>query len=149
MFEHAFACTGDATAGVQEDSATGAAVAWFSKLSDSAMWDTSSTPSSSRRIWCPGAPIPAHLDGSLPGDYGFDPLNLGADPAALKWCAPVGLSLAWICLFMIPFHAIKLQIPDRCAILQVHPSRADPRSICNGCCSRRADSNSAWISSMV
>lgn len=28
---------------------------------------------------------PAHLDGSLPADYGFDPLGLGADPDALKW----------------------------------------------------------------
>ena len=24
---------------------------------------------------------------SLPGDYGFDPLGLGKEPAALKWCA--------------------------------------------------------------
>jgi len=28
---------------------------------------------------------PAHLDGSLPGDYGFDPLRLGEQPDALKW----------------------------------------------------------------
>ncbi|XP_024388182.1 chlorophyll a-b binding protein CP24 10A, chloroplastic [Physcomitrium patens] len=28
---------------------------------------------------------PEWLDGSLPGDYGFDPLGLGRDPAALKW----------------------------------------------------------------
>ena len=26
---------------------------------------------------------PAHLDGTLPGDYGFDPLGLGSDPARL------------------------------------------------------------------
>jgi Chlorophyll A-B binding protein len=26
--------------------------------------------------WLPGADSPAHLDGSLPGDYGFDPLGL-------------------------------------------------------------------------
>lgn len=25
------------------------------------------------------------MDGSLPGDFGFDPLKLGADPQALKW----------------------------------------------------------------
>ncbi|KAI4299073.1 hypothetical protein L6164_032565 [Bauhinia variegata] len=28
---------------------------------------------------------PEWLDGSLPGDYGFDPLGLGRDPAFLKW----------------------------------------------------------------
>lgn len=28
---------------------------------------------------------PAHLDGTLPGDYGFDPLGLGSDPARLAW----------------------------------------------------------------
>jgi light-harvesting complex I chlorophyll a/b binding protein 5 len=28
---------------------------------------------------------PAHLDGTLPGDFGFDPLGLGADPARLKY----------------------------------------------------------------
>lgn len=28
---------------------------------------------------------PEWLDGSLTGDYGFDPLGLGRDPAALKW----------------------------------------------------------------
>ena len=56
--------------------------------------------------WCPGADVPKHLDGSLPGDYGYDPLNLGADPGALdryreaelmhsRWCmlAVVGLTL--------------------------------------------------------
>lgn len=35
--------------------------------------------------WCPGVPSPSYLDGSLPGDNGFDPLGLGADPENLKW----------------------------------------------------------------
>ncbi|KAL2623065.1 hypothetical protein R1flu_003270 [Riccia fluitans] len=41
--------------------------------------------------WLPGVKgggnlvDPEWLDGSLPGDYGFDPLGLGKDPAALKW----------------------------------------------------------------
>lgn len=35
--------------------------------------------------WMPGSKHPAHLDGSLPGDFGFDPLNLGKDPENLKW----------------------------------------------------------------
>ena len=32
-----------------------------------------------------GAAAPAHLDGTLPGDYGFDPLGLGVNPDRLKW----------------------------------------------------------------
>jgi hypothetical protein len=39
----------------------------------------------SRPSWFPGSKFPAHLDGSLPGDHGFDPFNLGVDPAKLKW----------------------------------------------------------------
>merc|ERR1712093_864032 len=35
--------------------------------------------------WLPGSQAPAHLDGSLPGDFGFDPLGLGKDPQTLKW----------------------------------------------------------------
>merc|ERR1711907_166928 len=35
--------------------------------------------------WLPGSQAPSHLDGSLPGDFGFDPLALGKDPIALKW----------------------------------------------------------------
>ena len=29
-----------------------------------------------RASWFPGNKLPDHLDGSLPGDYGFDPLSL-------------------------------------------------------------------------
>jgi hypothetical protein len=29
--------------------------------------------------------MPAHLDGSLPGDFGFDPMSLGTDKFKLKW----------------------------------------------------------------
>jgi light-harvesting complex I chlorophyll a/b binding protein 5 len=38
-----------------------------------------------RPLWLPGAKVPAHLNGSLAGDFGFDPLNLGKDPEALRW----------------------------------------------------------------
>lgn len=41
--------------------------------------------SAERPLWFPGSTAPAHLDGSLPGDYGFDPLGLGSDPELLKW----------------------------------------------------------------
>uniref|UniRef100_A0A0D6QVT6 Chlorophyll a-b binding protein, chloroplastic n=1 Tax=Araucaria cunninghamii TaxID=56994 RepID=A0A0D6QVT6_ARACU len=38
-----------------------------------------------RPIWFPGTTPPPWLDGSLPGDFGFDPLGLGSDPEALRW----------------------------------------------------------------
>lgn len=38
-----------------------------------------------RPLWLPGGGVPKHLTGDLPGDYGFDPLKLGADKTALAW----------------------------------------------------------------
>lgn len=36
--------------------------------------------------WLPGSKVPAHLQNAkLPGNFGFDPLNLGAEPEALRW----------------------------------------------------------------
>ena len=40
-----------------------------------------------RQVWFPGNDPAPHLDGSMPGDYGFDPLSLGSDPKILKWYA--------------------------------------------------------------
>ncbi|KAG2258821.1 photosystem I chlorophyll a/b-binding protein 2, chloroplastic [Brassica napus] len=40
-----------------------------------------------RPIWFPGSTPPEWLDGSLPGDFGFDPLGLSSDPDSLKWNA--------------------------------------------------------------
>lgn len=34
--------------------------------------------------WLPGQPRPAYLDGSIPGDFGFDPLGLAEDPENYK-----------------------------------------------------------------
>merc|ERR1711959_526533 len=39
----------------------------------------------SRSVWFPGNVPPFYLDGSIPGDYGFDPLRLGTDSELLKW----------------------------------------------------------------
>jgi len=36
-------------------------------------------------MWLNGAKAPAHLNGTIPGDYGFDPLGLGTNPDRLKW----------------------------------------------------------------
>ncbi|PWA75939.1 chlorophyll A-B binding protein [Artemisia annua] len=38
-----------------------------------------------RPTWLPGLDPPPYLDGSLAGDFGFDPLGLGEDPESLKW----------------------------------------------------------------
>ncbi|XP_044361876.1 photosystem I chlorophyll a/b-binding protein 5, chloroplastic [Triticum aestivum] len=38
-----------------------------------------------RATWLSGLDLPAYLDGTLPGDYGFDPLGLGEQPEDLKW----------------------------------------------------------------
>ncbi|KAL8145154.1 photosystem I chlorophyll a/b-binding protein 5, chloroplastic [Apium graveolens] len=38
-----------------------------------------------RPTWLPGLESPPYLDGTLPGDYGFDPLGLGEDPESLRW----------------------------------------------------------------
>jgi len=42
---------------------------------------------SARPTWYPGSTPPKYLDGSMGGDYGFDPLRLGSDPEWLKWFA--------------------------------------------------------------
>eukprot|EP00199_Chlamydomonas_sp_CCMP681_P005355 CAMPEP_0119105966 /NCGR_PEP_ID=MMETSP1180-20130426/3788_1 /TAXON_ID=3052 ORGANISM="Chlamydomonas cf sp, Strain CCMP681" /NCGR_SAMPLE_ID=MMETSP1180 /ASSEMBLY_ACC=CAM_ASM_000741 /LENGTH=248 /DNA_ID=CAMNT_0007091169 /DNA_START=16 /DNA_END=762 /DNA_ORIENTATION=+ len=39
----------------------------------------------SRPLWFPGNAAPAWLDGSLAGDYGFDPLHLSEEPETRKW----------------------------------------------------------------
>lgn len=42
--------------------------------------------------WLPGSDPPQHLaSSSLPGNYGFDPLNLGKNPGALEWYAQAEL----------------------------------------------------------
>ncbi|XP_010939425.1 photosystem I chlorophyll a/b-binding protein 5, chloroplastic [Elaeis guineensis] len=38
-----------------------------------------------RATWLPGLDPPLHLDGTLAGDFGFDPLGLGEDQESLKW----------------------------------------------------------------
>lgn len=40
-----------------------------------------------RPVWLPGSKPAAHLNGTLPGDFGFDPLNLGSDPEKLRYFA--------------------------------------------------------------
>ncbi|MCL7026858.1 hypothetical protein MKW94_030727 [Papaver nudicaule] len=44
-----------------------------------------------RPLWFPGTSPPQWLDGSLPGDFGFDPFGLGSDAETLKWNAQAEL----------------------------------------------------------
>lgn len=53
--------------------------AWISN------WKNKQAAAANRTSWFPGSKLPEHLDGSLPADFGFDPLGLGTDPAKLKW----------------------------------------------------------------
>ena len=43
------------------------------------------TRAANRDLWYPGASAPPHLDGSMVGDRGFDPLGLAANPAVRPW----------------------------------------------------------------
>jgi len=38
-----------------------------------------------REMWYPGAKAPSHLNGSMAGDYGFDPLRLGANKNLINY----------------------------------------------------------------
>eukprot|EP00798_Chlamydomonas_sp_ICE-L_P013373 gene13373-19218_t len=40
---------------------------------------------SDRTLWLPDSVAPKHLDGSMVGDFGFDPLGLGQDAGRVKW----------------------------------------------------------------
>merc|ERR1719213_995884 len=63
--------------------------------------------------WLPGNQAPSHLDGSLPGDYGFDPLGLGKDPQALKWYRQAELQHArWAMLAVAGIIVQSLVKPD-------------------------------------
>jgi light-harvesting complex I chlorophyll a/b binding protein 5 len=75
---------------------------------------------SSRPLWQPGTTPPAHLDGTLPGDFGFDPLNLGANKEALDWYRNAELqngrwAMAGVAGIIIPAELTRvgvLNVPD-------------------------------------
>ena len=48
-------------------------------------WKDKNAAAANRASWFPGTKLPAHLDGSLPADFGFDPLGLGVESDKLKW----------------------------------------------------------------
>lgn len=65
-----------------------------------------------RPTWCPGYDTPAHLDGSLPGDYGFDPLGLGAEPDALKWCVCYAIRVLYLLIRLSTCLPLEESKPD-------------------------------------
>lgn len=53
------------------------------------------------------------MNGSIPGDYGFDPLRLGSDPNALKWFREAELQhCRWAMLGVAGIMAAELARPD-------------------------------------
>uniref|UniRef100_A0A383W1N6 Chlorophyll a-b binding protein, chloroplastic n=1 Tax=Tetradesmus obliquus TaxID=3088 RepID=A0A383W1N6_TETOB len=74
----------------------------------------------SRPLWMPGADVPAHLNGELAGDFGFDPLGLGKDPEALRWYVQAELvhcrtAMAGVAGILIPAVLTKagvLNVPE-------------------------------------
>ncbi|KAM0917573.1 hypothetical protein ACQ4PT_009093 [Festuca glaucescens] len=76
-----------ASSGLRSCSAVGvpSLLAPSSSSSRSARFCVASATTTSGRVtmsaeWFPGQPRPAHLDGSSPGDFGFDPLGLATVP---------------------------------------------------------------------
>merc|ERR1712224_864626 len=64
-------------------------------------------------LWLPGSQAPSHLNGKLPGDFGFDPLELGKDPAALKWYHQAELQHArWAMLAVTGILVQSIVKPD-------------------------------------
>ncbi|KAJ7537355.1 hypothetical protein O6H91_11G003100 [Diphasiastrum complanatum] len=62
------------------------AIGGTKKVTKASKPSTKSKPGSfDRPLWFPGAKAPAWLDGSLVGDYGFDPLSLGKPPEYLQF----------------------------------------------------------------
>lgn len=66
-----------------------------------------------RKLWAPGVVAPSYLDGSLPGDYGWDPLGLGSNPKALTWYQQAELQNGrWAMLGVAGVLAQEIAKPD-------------------------------------
>merc|ERR1711959_507604 len=63
--------------------------------------------------WLPGSLSPSHLDGSLPGDFGFDPLGLGKEPKTLYWYRQAELQHSrWAMLAVLGILVQSIVKPD-------------------------------------
>ncbi|KAL6748163.1 chlorophyll a/b-binding protein domain-containing protein [Haematococcus lacustris] len=66
-----------------------------------------------RKLWAPGVVAPEYLQGELAGDYGLDPLGLGADPKALRWYRQSELVHArWAMLGVLGVLVQEVAVPD-------------------------------------
>lgn len=104
----------------------------------------SAAQQSGEALWLPGVERPNHLEGvDLPGNRGFDPLNLGIDSARLKWSESipaelnvVGTRLPTMGCFRANFHS---SVP-----LQARRRREDQRTMGHGSCGRHLGPGLAW-----
>ncbi|KAH7567419.1 hypothetical protein JRO89_XS07G0069900 [Xanthoceras sorbifolium] len=58
---------------------------WPAKMGTTRRCTSTVVRAQQRPTWLPGLDPPPYLDGTLAGDFGFDPLGLGEDPESLKW----------------------------------------------------------------
>ncbi|XP_060188047.1 photosystem I chlorophyll a/b-binding protein 5, chloroplastic [Lycium barbarum] len=58
---------------------------WTARTGHSLRPCTTVVQAQQRPTWLPGLDPPPYLDGTLAGDFGFDPLGLGEDPESLRW----------------------------------------------------------------
>jgi len=67
----------------------------------------------SRPLWAPNVKAPEYLDGTLAGDYGWDPLGLGKDETARRWYRQAELVHArWAMLGCAGVLAQEIARPD-------------------------------------
>jgi len=70
--------------------------------------------SATRPLWRPGSTPPAHLNNTLPGDFGFDPLGLGVNAERLTWFAEAErVHCRWAMLGVAGVLAQELVAPDQ------------------------------------
>lgn len=72
-------------AAVMQSKASTAVRASFGRTSVPSVRRNICVSAAARQVWYPGNDAPKHLDGTLAGDYGFDPLSLGSEPETLRW----------------------------------------------------------------
>ncbi|KAF2324384.1 hypothetical protein GH714_013401 [Hevea brasiliensis] len=79
---------------------------WTSKIGRTRCFTRTVVHAQQRPTWLPGLDPPPYLDGTLAGDYGFDPLGLGEDPESLNGlCRQSWFMLVLPCLALLEFFS--------------------------------------------